>query len=199
MSSLGETKNTVDTLKSYESIAALRNKPMPCMYYENSKEVRRSVVDEKIMTSIILLAAFFSGENAELDSEDLKNFLNYSNVVVGGLPSRLVSLEFVNGKIKPVKGTSVPAAVTLADENSDTDPGVLLKYRTAGFISDAARKALPDLSLLPIHMVLVTGHFQDIISRMDNTINNIETTFGTIVDKPIVTGDSAVSGNGLVF
>lgn len=184
-SSEKEVKNTANTLRSYDKIANTREKPVFCMYFENTGSEPRGNIDNKVAIAIVYLSIFFSGQNGELDSKDLESFLNYSNVVEGGMPNTLTQLEFISGAVKPTKNTTIPAIVTLTSEQVDGTPGIPVKFRTNGFINQAACKAFPEDVKLPIRMAAVVGYYQPIIEKLESELSNAAATFGAVVQKPL--------------
>lgn len=195
LASENEVKNTANTLRTYDKIANSKGKPVLCIYYENNASNPRGKNNEKVATAIVYLSAFLSGQNKELDSKDLESFLNYSNVVSGGMPASLTLLEFVTGQIKPTKNTSIPAVVTLTTENIDASPGAPIRFRTCGFIHPAALKALrDDTKLLPLSMAATVGYFGPVIKTLEAELANAGNVFGAVVHKPLF--DDKASGIG---
>lgn len=163
-----ELENTVKTLKSYEAISQKRKKPVVMFYRENST-AGRSQVDSEMKSVIPLIAAICSGNNAELDSEDIGNFLNYQKVTK--FDPTLVSLDFFSGKVNLGKDSHLVSAVTLVDDNTFSDiQDHLCPYQAVGFIEDSARKSLN--IELPLHACVISGSFHEIVKDMEQTLND---------------------------
>lgn len=191
-----EANNTVNTLKSYEVISQKREMPVVAVYYENSKDMPRGRVDQRINTTIALLAAIFSGENRELDSADLINFLNYQKVT--SFKPKLSFLDFFSKTIEVGKDQSVVTLVTLTDETTDSSVNLPVEYQAVGFISEATKKNI-DIEL-PIHTAVISGYFHDVIDRLADRLNTIDEARATHVDKSILgTHNVESTHEGLVF
>lgn len=190
-----ETQNTVNTLKSYEMISNKREMPVVAVYFENSKETPRGTVDQRIQTTIVLLAAIFSGENRELDSADLNNFLNYP--VVTSFTPKLSYLEFFSKDIVTERDQSVVGVVTLTDSQTDSSLNVPVEYQAVGFIGDNAKTAvnIP----LPIHAAIISGFFNGTIEKLDAKLRVIDEARGARIEKSILSKSDEATDEGLVL
>ena len=163
-----ELSNTIDTINSYAAISKLRKHPVPCIYYENSKETPRGMVDSKIVSNIVMLSVFFSGGNHEMDYTDMYNFLNYNEVT--DYSPKLSYLEFYTGSIEVGKGNNLISVATLSDASTPTQTGHVVEYQCTGFITnDVKEKLKVDM---PIHLCVVDGVFNDILHRLKTLKDN---------------------------
>lgn len=161
-----ELVNTTRTLKSYESIAKLRKKPVVSMYFENSEKTSRKVVNTDAQQALVLLAALFSGANKELDSSDLKNWLNYSAVTTYG--PRLSIMDFFLKSITLDKGLSPIAIATIAEEDANTSPGLPVEYHTVGY---ADKDTISKLKISPaLHAVVLDGALDSTYKRLEKDL-----------------------------
>lgn len=191
-----EANNTINTLKSYEVISQKRETPVVAVYYENTKDMPRGRVDQRINTTIALLAAIFSSENRELDSADLINFLNYQKVT--SFKPKLSYLDFFSKIIEIGKDQSIVTLVTLTDEATDSAVNLPVEYQAVGFISDATKKNI-DIQL-PIHTAVISGYFHDVMHRLNERLNTIDEARATHVDKSILDNKHVASTDeGLVL
>lgn len=190
-----EANNTANTLRSYEVISEKRNMPVISVYYENSKASPRGTVDKNIHTAMVLIAGIYSGENHELDSADLKNFLNYPAVT--SFSPKLTHLEFFSKEVEVGKNHTVVGLVTLTDGQTDSVPNIPVEYQAVGYVGDKAKAAIS--VELPIHAATVVGYYHDAIDRLTATIKNIDELRNTIVDKRIVSGNVSSTDEGLVL
>lgn len=190
-----ETHNTVNTLKSYEVISQKRETPVIAVYYENSPDSPRGEVDQRIKTTIILLAAIFSGDNRELDSADLHNFLAYQKVT--SFKPKLSYLDFFSKQIELQRDQTVVSLVTLTDENTTSAVDIPVEYQAVGFINDHAKTSV-DVAL-PIHVAIISGFFHDVIERLSKRLNTFDEARRAHVDKSILTKDVDATPEGLVF
>ena len=129
-----EVENSIKTLKSYESFAKRTNEPVPMFYYLNNETSSRSENNAKVHQAITMLAVLFSGENKELDSTDLKNWLHYTKVT--NVVPKLTYVSVHTGSVAGVNGQIITCA-TLAKENTNTSPGGAVDYQCVGFVPES--------------------------------------------------------------
>ncbi len=192
-----EAQNTINTLKSYEVISNKRQKPVVAIYCENSKDKPRGKVDVEMRTSLLVLAAVFSGENRELDSADLINFLNFQKVT--SYKPMLSYLDFFSKDIQVKKGQSVITLATLTDNETESTPNVHVEYQAVGFVNENAKEAIVSVIELPIHAAIISGYYHETIERLQTRVDTIDEARATVVQKPIVSNDISSTEDGLVF
>jgi len=190
-----ETENTLNTLKSYESISQKRGKPVNIFYRENTNAKPRGMVDSEVQSTIVLLATIFSGFNRELDSADLNNWLNYHKVT--SFPAKLTFLDFYSKEIELVKGTHLISLVTLASESETHDSNVPVEYQATGYIPDFVKDS--SMVEMPIHACLISGFFNSVVGELNNKIAVYDETRKMINPKSIISGNVASTEDGLVL
>jgi hypothetical protein len=190
-----EIENTSKTLKSYELISQRRGMPVVCHYRENSTSVSRSQVDSEVQTAIILLAAMFSGDNRELDSADLKNFINYH--LVTSYTPRLSMLEFFSKEIHLGKNQSLVSAVTLVDDVANSYITHPVEYQAVGYMPDSIK---PSVSVEPpIHGCVLTGNFNAIVEALDSRLKDFGEVRKVVVERSIVAADVVSTDIGVIL
>lgn len=190
-----ELLNTIRTIKSYEAVARLREVPVISMYFENSEKTARKRVDADVHHAIGLMCAVFSGTNKELDSSDLKNWLNYKNVT--SYEPALAQLEFFADKFDLRKGEAPISIVTLAVEGEVTTPGVRVEYQTVGYMDKEVMITCSDKS--PFHGVIIDGAFNAIHERLDSELSLQNAAKDARMSRKSILSDSdKPSNNGIV-
>lgn len=196
--SLLEITNTINTLKSYESMASLRDKPVPAIYWQNTPEQKRAVINEKLKGEIIRLAALFSGQNQGLDSSDLRNWLHYNRQSVTGYPAHLVSLEVhVDHIERKNPSTHVISVATLANDVDKISAGMPVDYQATGFLD-------PNFTNMnmagTLHFALVDGYFLEVIRRLEGIVTEMEATKSASTNRKSIAADaSAAAKNGMIL
>ena len=197
-----ETDNTIKTIMGYEVIAQKKDMPVAVMYYENGADKTRGMIDNEIGVDIALLSILFSGDNAELDSADLKNFINYQNVTT--YKPSLTRLEFFSKEIELARDQYVASLATLTDENTDSKSNILVSYQAVGYINRASSAALNNgagNAKLPIHAAMIVGYFHPHISSLQAKLAEFDEHRATVVQKSIA--DKAMvekaTDDGLIF
>lgn len=190
-----ETDNTIKTLKSYEMISRKTEKPIAVYYRENSKDKPRSHVDNEMQTAILLLAAIFSGDNKELDTADLRNFINYDKVT--SYTPKLSNLDFFSKDIVLNKGQSLISLVTLVDQKTNSDVVIPVEYQTVGHLPDSV---IESVSVeLPIHGCIISGFFNGVIDSLEAKLKDYDEARKVVVEKSIIKDDIAHTDIGLVL
>lgn len=189
-----EIENTVKTLKGYEATARKIERPVNMVYYENSADTPRGSVDHKVQTIIVLLAAIFSGQNHELDSADLSNFLNYQKVTA--VDPQLTHLEFYSRTVDVTRGHTVISAVSISDAQTDASIGIPVGYRATGYIDDKMKEKI--MVEMPLHLVTVAGYFPTVIDRLNKLIQDIDEHTTSSITKKIHL-DEELNEHGLIL
>jgi hypothetical protein len=187
-----ETENTVKTLKSYELISRNNKTPVALAYRENSSTTPRGQVDSEVLEMIRLISLVFSGNNQALDTEDLRNFLNYPKVT--SYTPRLACLDFFSGPIELSKGQALMSLVTLVDDKTSSDVDIPTEYQAVGFLPDATRDSLKSIPM-PIHACIIGGYFNPIIDRLETKLSVFDDARRAVVEKSIVKGDEGSEGS----
>lgn len=194
--SIIEIVNTVNTLKSYESVASLRSKPVAMIYEENKRGIKLDEINSKLYDKIVQLAALFSRQNAGLDSADLKNWLNYTKYT--SIPSKLMVIDFVDGFINTdeVKGDPITVA-SLARKGFDTSPGITVDYRCYGTIPENVPEIKIDKTL---HYVILDGVISKYYDELDKQKSELEMKQKSRqVSDSLIKNTDVVEDNGLVL
>lgn len=190
-----ETENTLKTLKSYEMISRKRERPVVVFYRENTAATPRSQVDDEVAGAIMTISSIFSGDNKELDSSDLKNFINYDRVT--SYSPKLAMFELSSKEIVLEKGQSLISLVTLVDDKTSSESNIPVEYQAVGYLPDATRDIVT--IDLPIHAAVIGGHFNPIVDRLEHRLSEFDDLKKAVIDKPIVRDDVISTDIGVVL
>ena len=190
-----ELNNSIKSLKTYEKISTSRKIPVPVMFFSNSKETPRAVVDEKIQMSIVMLSALFSRQNKELDSSDLANWLNYTKVT--DHKPHMVMLEFFSNTITVQRPAFVITVATLSSLGSETSPGAMVEYQCVGYMNTESLRKMKTIH--PIHAVLIDGAFNSIYEDLNKTFSDAQEAHSSRVVRNSILTDSENNGNKDIF
>lgn len=169
--------------------------PVNVYYRENTSSLSRGQVDSEVQLAVMILAAIFSGNNRELDSSDLKNFLNYPRVT--SYKPKLNLLDFFSQSIEITKGQSVISLVTLVDESTASDSNIPVEYQAVGYLPDDTKKLVT--VNLPIHACIISGYFNAVVENLNKEILKSVEFKGIVHEKSIVDGSENHTDEGLVF
>lgn len=166
-----ELQNTINTIKTYQNLSVKHNLPISIIYFENDKENSRAVIDERVRTSVVLLATFFSNEHKEMDTADTTNFLNYHNVT--SFSPALTAFEFFSKEIVIGRDRLPISILTLTNKETESSaPGVAIEYQAVGYLTDVTSTAIQ--TDLPLHAVLFHGGFDRVILDLERKIQEID-------------------------
>jgi hypothetical protein len=188
-------QNTVNTLKSLEAIAKKTNLPVVMHYEVNSPGVKRSDIDEACHRVIGGLAYLASGENGELDTRDLLNFLQFSRVTT--VEPGLATLEFY---VKGEDASQVENPIATASLYRDPDERDLTsvpEYQTEGYPTEQVEilKSTPG-----IHYVIANNEISVIYKHAANVLDGIQERHASrIKHDSFLTNKDDVTTDGLVL
>ena len=191
-----EIENSIKTLKSYEAVSKMRDKPVVLVHYENSETEPLSAVDTQAREAIVRLAALFSRQNRELDSADLRNLLQY-NKVTDSKP-KVVSMVFQSGTV--VRGKAhVIAVATLTTDEFSSSPGTPVGYRCTGYIR---QDNASNINLTaPMHYGIFDGLVLEHYSRLSSCLEKFDeaTLASRRTTSSLLSGNDKPTDNGLVL
>lgn len=172
--------NTLKSLKSLEAIAKRNGKALNFIYSHNERGIPRGRVDGNIVGYLSGIRFLVSGKNAELDSQDLINWLDFTRTT--SLEPQLALLEVYSEAEHVAEKHSNPVSVASLYTNKDIH-GLLVvpEYHCAGYT---------DLSSSKVDQL----HFVIDVQRVPSIAKNIEKTLS---DQKEV-AESRPSHGGLV-
>lgn len=195
-----EIENTIKTLKSYESISIKRDLPIVMHYIENSRKLARNEVNKHAKRAISLLMGIFSGQNAELDTSDLKNWLEYTNI--SGTEPRLASLTFACDTSELDNAGTVISVATLASTDMDTRLDQTPAYQCVGYAPECwktgAKDSLQLIGDYPIHYCISDDFIVTSVNALTKALKDVDDVFNSrnarnsIVDRNDNATDSGV-------
>lgn len=190
-----ETKNTVNTLASYEKISELRKAPVNVLYRENSVDKPRKVVDNEMINAVVLFTSLFSGFNQGLDKEDCKNFLNFHKVT-SYLP-KLSYLDLFTKTVTLDKGQALVSLMTLTDEENSSESNIPTEYQAVGFINNVFRE---NARLeLPVHAAIIAGYFNQLIDKLQKKLSEFQEVRALVSEKTIIDKNTSSTDQGLIL
>lgn len=198
-----DSVNTMNTLKSYDSISKMNELPIVLNFQLNSRENKRDVVDEQMVSNAVSLAILWSGNNRELDSKDLFNILNFH--IATTFEAQVAHLTLVqpvtnaDGSIEESKlsddAGQVISVATLARVGQDTSITPPPEFQRVGFLAEDAPQRL--LDAMPTHFFVTDGIFDEVNAMLKATLKQHEVQqhnrthkegFLTDADKPTHSG-----------
>lgn len=171
---LNETVNSINALKTYDAMAAQVGRPVNVLYLQNSPTFAEAAVDQAMLNAAQYLSILFSRMNGRLDSQDLKNWLNYHEVT--SYEPHLTSLSImvreaddqsINKSLDELG--DVISLATLIPQGGNSMLVNPPEYHTVGVLPDAADSGVgPNvLQNKTVRFVLFDGQFQKVIKDLE--------------------------------
>jgi hypothetical protein len=144
------------------------------------------------------LCSLFSGENRELDSKDLFNWLRFSNPKVTTYPAQLATLHLLNGEDDfSGLGNVISVASLLNDGTSFTLP-VRPEYATYGYVPRAASEAL--IEGTPYHFVIADGQVPQVVADLEKILSTMnEQQEARLSRRSILSSAAKPDDSGLIL
>jgi hypothetical protein len=197
-----EIDNTIKSLKTYEAIAEKVGSPVVMHYVENSKQLSRQEANKHVKRAISLLMGLFSGSNEELDTRDLKHWLNYCDIA--GTEPMLSSLNFVCSENELDMVGTVVSCATLAAHGMETRLDAKPAYQAVGYPPEIWKSgnkgSLQMLGEHPIHYTVSDDFITPTINQLTKTLREIDEVFGSRnARERIVSRNDNITDNGVIL
>lgn len=185
-------QNTINTLKSLDSIAARTELPVVICYEHNEPTIKRSEIDIACRHVIGSLSLLTSKMNAELDSADIGNWVQFSRSTS---VSPTLALFDVYHSSAEVEKASQPVAIASLYENTDSQPiAITPEYSCVGY----PRSKIP--AFKETHFVITLDGVSVISKRMQARIDELNLHRKARVDRSsLVEKTDNVSSDGLIL
>ena len=195
-------QNTLKTLKSYESIAAMRNRPVAMYYVENDRIAERDQPDPRIASDkavlgfVMAMCVLFSRENRELDSKDLYHFLDFEKVT--SFRPQLVSMSVVEKTdVFDEDIGNVISVATLVQEGMSTHLPQTPDYQCTGFVSDQINSLF--LAKIPVNFVISDGLIPAAAKHLNGILRDLENKGAArLRNQNILASNDQSTGDGLI-
>lgn len=196
-----DVNNTLKTMKSYDGVVDVRGVPVVMIYEQNSRANKRETVDAKLKAAIISLAVLWSGNNLEMDSKDLYNFLNFQEPTSFRPQLAHLSLIGPGEQINFGQGANIISIATLANKGQDitidTD-GRIPEVQYVGYLREDANERL--ISSAPTHFIVTDAVFEEVNGLLSATLKQVQSQQQARVQKErVITDDDQPTASGLVL
>lgn len=197
-SSRADAKNTLNTLKSYQSIAEKAGVPIIMAYYANQPGQPQAQVDELIRQTISSILVLASRQNEELDSKDVFNWLRTDKTTTYA-DTYLAALRVASKASDFKKLGNVMSVATLV-ANSDQDPtypGGIPDIQFKGIMPQEVTKNFKDL--LPLHFVISDGLIVEEYKVLEGIMKGLNDAAASRPQSRKIVVSDAQTDDGLVL
>lgn len=191
-----EIDNTLKTIKSYDAISKLRNKPVVMAYSQNSKDTPRATVDLDVIRLLTAIMTMYSRENSELDSKDLFNFLRFERVT--SYTPQLAYLTLKLAESPDAEAATVISVATLLTVGSESALPFTPDYQCVGYFPPDINPKF--LNMAPIHLVAQSNHYPVIAKKLTDRLAELEKAQNARVESGKILGDrDQATDTGLIL
>jgi hypothetical protein len=204
-----EVENTIKTLQSYESISSLRGKNVNMLYLENSvTQSNELTVNAQAVHLISLLLGLFSGQHEQLDTADLKTWLNHNkftdsepcinNVLIGqGADLK----PFYEGEHFLIRDPITVA--TLATREMSTRYNHVPAIKFEGYVpadwKTGDDKGFAMIKDNPIHFCVMEDKMSEIFKALSNHLKSLKGLESSRVRRPSILKDLDIKDDGMIL
>lgn len=156
--SLIAADNTIKTIRTFDNFARRNESPVVASFHNNGTNLHNGTVDKEITDVISSLCILASGAHPDLDSEDLRNWIQFSRVC--DVEPQLAALDVVHD-LKELTPDSYPVSVASLTKEGGSDVGTLgAEYYSESTTSDPA---IPEM-----HFIINVNDPTEILKQMDD-------------------------------
>lgn len=191
-------ENTLNTIKSYEAISKSTGAPVVMALQMNTSESPRAAVDTEVEYLVEALAALFSRENSELDSQDLFNFLRFDSVT--SFKDPMVAAFSVIKAGEPLNHLgNVISVASLAKPGTEADFPVMPEVRFLGVLPEDMIEEVAKHS--PVHYITSDGIIHDTVANINAVLKQLTDAQGarTARKSLLGAGERADEDSGLIL
>lgn len=185
--------NTLKSLKSLDAIAKRNNKALNFIYQHNERGIPRGNVDNRIHGYLSGFRFLVSGKNAELDSQDLINWLDFTRTT--SLGPQVGLLEVYSEAEHVSNRHNNPVSVASLYTNRDIH-GLLVvpEYHCAGYTD------LKNAHVDQLHFVIDVKDVPDIARNIEKTLaSQKEVAESRPQQGSLVSSKDKVEDSGLIL
>nr|DAF08132.1 MAG TPA: FtsZ [Caudoviricetes sp.] len=162
-------RNTQSSLATL-SAKAVQYKKCILVYYINNSKIKGATsltekvnkANESILSASVILSAFLSGENSEIDHTDMEFFISAHKLTAAEIPAGIYSVTFHTGAISKDDQAILPAnavatmARSLTAGNTPVEFDLRTRSHKVGYI--VSEEAIERLSnQIPLHIISSNG------------------------------------------
>lgn len=190
--SILEARNTRDTLKSLEAIAARVDAPTVIFYEHNERGVPRSDIDARCRAAVAALCVLASANNDEMDSRDIQNWARFNRTT--SVAPRLALFDVYNTN-KAADESDEPVSIASLFESPDAEQLTIEpEYHAAGYPRGTVK------NFQTMHFVITLGGIPAIYKRMEKKIaEQEEVRAARVVHDKIISSADDVTDDCLVL
>lgn len=198
--------NSLKTLQTYNQIATkVTKKPLSIIYVNNTafnnsnKEGAEKAANKVLFNTLATLSLFLSGENGELDTQDLVNFVNQSNYKTINIKPGLYGLLTFSGDAKVPDGAIPTVARSLTTEGVSPDIDLTLLHHKSGIVLEENAFNIYG-EQFPLHLLTYANFMVNESKQLNKVVDDYNNIMSAIEIEDVAGIDeSDESDDGLIF
>lgn len=185
--------NTLNTIKSLSALGQQCDKPMVISYTHNSRDVKRSEVDEIATATALSLAVLNSQRNDELDQRDVRNWVFYNHGTSVNAQLSILEVCRTEDAAKKV-GAPISVASLLTDKDAPA-PEIYPEYSCIGYHDGPILGQIDEVHyLISVNGIgdLVKMREEDVAKFQESTLSRTSPTKNLMADTDVDAGTGLV-------
>jgi len=185
--------NTINTLKSLESVSVMVGQPVVTVYHENTAGVPRKVIDDEVEFVLHALTELTSQNNRELDTQDLTNWVQYHKVCP--VRPQLSALSVFDNRQEAAKQIEPISVASLYADPDKDNPFGSPHYATVGYPREGTMQLSDQL-----HFVINTADIEETFNHLTERQSELNKAYSSYRQrKAVVDVDDDVTGDGMIL
>lgn len=181
--------NTLNTLKSLEGISRNIKKPVIMHYRHNKRGKARSEVDAELQEAISFLAILCSRQIPEIDTQDIRNFMDYTTTT--SVKARLASLEILTNEEKIYEGCRPHTIMSIYESPDEATLELIPEYHCGGYVE------LPTENLHAIHYLIDVESIPRFVLIIQKTLDELKEISDSRIEHKSIISDQEADDNGM--
>lgn len=189
--------NSLNTLKSLDSIVQRTNKPLVFWYANNGLDAPKSETDRLVQEFVFGVRVLASGQNDGLDTQDIRNFLRFDRV--SRAQPQLAQIDLFAGRdLSAFEEAGVVHPITLLSIFADRESlpiQIGQEYLAEGYRPDSV-EGIPE----ELHFVVYADEVKNVVKYMDQRVQAYEEKAASRQSAyRVLSSDDSVDESGLIL
>lgn len=193
-----EAENTLNTIATLQGISRTLDRPVVASFYNNDDRTSRILVDQHIEDDVRVMALLLSGNNEELDSEDIHNFLYFTKKT--GIPSQVADMKIYSKTADSTdpSGYVAIAVASILPSREDRQINLGQPYGCTGYMPVGVTEASSAI-INPMHFILTNAYMNQRLEDYKAIVDQFKASMEQLSKTAILNIAEVSDGNGFVL
>lgn len=194
-------QNTANTLATIQNFSKMIKKPLVTYYRNNTNNKGNNIserlvsTDNNILTFLAGISLFLSGENFNLDNQDLITLIDFTPLTSINLSPGAYNINIYSNTISD-NDHDYFIGRTLTYEDISPDPGIKLLHWKQGAIINPNVLNTINRDELPLHLVLGSGVISEEVNKLKVHVQELKDIASKVKPDDIHIDDDAIETDG---